>query len=182
MRFDYLLTNRLKLRKITPEVMNHVFTTMQDSDIIDFLALSDFQSLEKEKNKYCSGLSSFNRSFVNFQLIDKKTDKIIGGCGFHTWQINHNRAELGYGLLYENYKRKGLMTEALKAILSYGFNEMNLNRVEALTSEDNIASIAVLKHFDFKFEGILREHYNANGNMEDSFMYSLLKHEFNLNI
>lgn len=175
---EVLETKRLRLRKLTPLVMEQVFTAMDDNSIIDFLGLADFESLEKEKEKYRKGLQTFNRSFVNFQLIDKKNGKVIGGCGFHTWYPFHDRAELGYGLFYDNYKQQGFMTEAVKAVLDYGFEKMNLHRVEALTAIYNTASLKILKNFNFTFEGTLREHYNVEGKMEDSVMYSLLKHEY----
>ncbi len=175
---EILETPRLRLRKLTPEITNHIFTTMDDNALIDFLGLADFETLEKEKEKFRGGLQTFNKSFVNFQLIDKETGKVIGGCGFHTWFPLHYRAELGYGLFYDSYKQKGLMSEALKAVLDYGFNEMKLHRVEALTATYNTASLAIFKKFGFTFEGTLREHYNVDGKMEDSVMYSLLNHEY----
>lgn len=178
MLYQYIETQRLRLRKLTPEVTKHIFTTMEDKALMDFLGLADFETLEKEKEKFRNGLQMFNKSFMNFQLLDKESDKVIGGCGFHTWFPLHRRAELGYGLFYDSYKQKGLMTEALKAVLDYGFTEMNLHRVEALTATYNTASISTLKKFGFMFEGTLRQHYNVDGVMEDSVMYALLKHEF----
>ena len=68
---EILETQRLRLRKLTPLVMEQVFTTMDDNSIIDFLGLADFESLEKEKEKYQKGLQTYNRSFINFQVIDK---------------------------------------------------------------------------------------------------------------
>ena len=62
--------------------------------------------------------------------------------------------------------------------MDYGFSEMDLHRVEALTATYNTASISTLKKFGFMFEGTLREHYNVEGVMEDSVMFALLKHEY----
>ena len=70
------------------------------------------------------------------------------------------------------------MTEALKAVLGYGFSQMGLHRIEAMAAPYNTASLRLLQNMGFTFEGTLRQHYNVNGNMEDSVMYSLLKHEF----
>ena len=70
------------------------------------------------------------------------------------------------------------MSEALAAVLDYGFGTMGLHRVEALVAEWNVPSLKLLAKFNFTFEGTLREHYNVDGIMEDSVMYSLLKTEF----
>jgi ribosomal-protein-alanine N-acetyltransferase len=70
------------------------------------------------------------------------------------------------------------MSEAVAAILTYGFNEMKLYRIEAMVADYNTASVRILEKFGFVHEGRLREHYNVNGKMEDSVLYGLLKKEF----
>lgn len=70
------------------------------------------------------------------------------------------------------------MTEALRAVLKYGFETMNLHRVEALIGRENAASLKLVDNFNFKQEGVLREHYVVNGIPEDSLAFSLLVHEF----
>lgn len=176
MQFEELHTERLILRKITPEVLNYVHATLDDQALLEFFG-TDQEGLEKQKDKFAKGMVTFNRTFANFQLLDKTTGKVIGGCGYHTWYPLHNRAEIGYDIA-EPYRRKGLMTEAVGAILEYGFNQMGLHRVEALTATYNESSQKIIKHFNFTFEGTLRKHYNVDGIMEDSVMYSLLKDEY----
>lgn len=173
-----LHTERLKLRLYSPEVANRVFTTMTDTEIMAFLGLDSAEALAREKEKFSLGLTTYNRTFLNFHLIDKQTGAIIGGCGFHTWAPDHRRAEIGYALHSDDHKHKGLMTEALRAVLNYGFDEMNLHRVEALTDTENAASQKLLDNFGFVFEGILRDHYVVDGVPSHSVAYSLLKNEF----
>ena len=178
MQFKELHTERMRLRLYTPEVAKHVFTTMSDDELMSFLGLDSVEALTKEKEKFSLGIATYNRSFANFQMIDKETGMHIGGCGFHTWAPDHRRAEIGYGLHSDEYKQKGLMTEALLAILKYGFEEMNLHRIEALTDPENAASQKLLANFGFIKEGVLREHYVVNGVPLNSIAYSLLKPEF----
>lgn len=178
MQLKELHTERLRLRLYTSEVANHVFTTMADDEIITFLGLESVEVLAREKEKLSLGLTTYNRTFANFHLIDKQTDAIIGGCGFHTWAPDHRRAEIGYALHNDGYKQKGLMTEALRAILDYGFTVMNLHRVEALTDTENAASQKLLDNFGFVKEGVLRQHYVVDGIPSDSVAYSLLSNEF----
>lgn len=168
----------MRLRLYTPEVAKHVFTTMTDDELMDFFGLESVEAITREKEKFSLGLSTYNRTFANFHMIDKETGTIIGGCGFHTWAPDHRRAEIGYALDNDAYKQKGLMTEALHAILKYGFDEMNLHRIEALTDPENTASQKLLTNFGFVKEGVLREHYVVNGIPLNSVAYSLLKPEF----
>ena len=178
MQFKELHTERMRLRLYTPEVAKYVFTTMTDTELIVFFGLESTDALVKEKEKFSLGIATYNRSFANFQMIDKEMNVVIGGCGFHTWVPDHRRAEIGYGLHSDVYKQKGLMTEALLPILKYGFEEMNLHRIEALVAEWNTASVKLLTNFGFRQEGVLRQHYVVNGIPEDSVAYSLLKPEF----
>lgn len=178
MNFDLITTHDLVLRKLTPEVYTFVHTHYSDQQLSDFFGFSSREEMIRSRARQSMGMSTYNRSFVNFQLLDKNTNQIIGGCGFHTWYIEHQRAEIGYDLRNDAYKRKGLMTQAMKAVLDYGFNNMELNRVEACIGPRNEASIALVKKFGFVQEGLLREHYKKAEVIEDSLIFSLLRSEF----
>jgi len=83
--------------------------------------------------------------------------------------------------LHPDYWRRGLMTETLAAALNFGYSDgffFELNRVQALTSLDNIASINLLKKFGFQPEGILREYGYWNHRFHHLCMYSLLRCEW----
>ncbi len=178
MQFTILNTERLFLRKLTPEVYDHIYKTFSEKEQLHFLGLTSLEDLKKEQEKHQKGLATYNKTFVYFQLIDKETQLVIGWCGYHTWYTDHNRAEIGYGLISDDYKNKGLMTEALKPIISYGFETMKLFRIEAFLSLENIPSFKLLIKFGFKQEGLLRNHYLKDGVYEDSAIFSLLKSDY----
>ena len=177
MKFEEIITDRLILRKLTQESFDSIYSDMSQEEQLDILGLSSIEKLLEEKEKYKKGLSTHNKKFLYHQLIDKKTNKIIGWCGFHTWYTDHNRAEIGYGLFDDNYKSKGIMSEAIVSIINYGFIKMNLERIEAFVSPDNMPSIKLLKRMKFKEEGLLKQHYFDNGKMDDSIVFALLKSE-----
>ena len=179
MTFEILTTERLLLRKLSLETFEYIYANYSNGQLIDFFGLENEDQLATEKNKFEKGLTTFNKSFLYFQILDKSTEKIIGWCGFHTWYLDHFRAEIGYGLFDENFKNKGIMTEAMKTILEYGFHQMKLYRIEALIATYNIPSLQLVEKFGFTKEGILRNHYLKNNVMEDSVVYSLLKDEYN---
>jgi [ribosomal protein S5]-alanine N-acetyltransferase len=178
MTFEILTTERLLLRKLSPETFDYIYANYSNEQLIDFLGLENEDQLATEKNKFEKGLTTYNKSFLYFQLLDQTTKKIIGWCGFHTWYLNHFRAEIGYGLFDENLKNKGIMTEAMKAVLDYGFHQMQLNRIEAFIGTNTIPSLQLVEKYGFTKEGILRSHYLKNNVMEDSVVYSLLKTEY----
>ena len=173
-----LETERLLLKELTPELYDYMFENWADAEIMTYLGSTSEADFELEKQKYIKGLTSFYLSFKNFLIVEKSTSRVIGRIGYHTWKAAHERAEIGYGLYYEEDKNKGCMKEAMKIILIYGFEQMNLNRVEAFASPLNTPSIRLIEGYGFTKEGLLRQHYGKNGVAEDSAVYGLLKSEY----
>lgn len=172
---DYLYTERLEIVVVTPQLYKYVFENYTDKELMLFFGFRKETELQEEKLKHALGNTTHKLSFVYFMIKSRETGKVIGSAGFHTWYVKHNRAEVGYALHANKYKRQGIMTEAMHAILDYGFKKMKLNRVEALVSPSNTASRKLLEKFEFKEEGILKGHYYSNGVYEDSLIYGLVK-------
>jgi len=177
-KFEELKTKRLTLRKLTPEVYRYVFENFTEDELVKFFGFNANDELFTEEEKYRQGLSTFNKSFLLFHIILNDSKKVIGWCGYHTWYLSHFRAELGYVLSNEEHMNKGIMTEALAPVIDYGFNKMDLHRIEAFTAPGKSASLTLLEKHNFKKEGHLREHYFKNNKMEDSVLFALLKSEY----
>jgi ribosomal-protein-alanine N-acetyltransferase len=163
------------LRKFTPESFDKIYGTLDEAEQMEVLGLKSVDELAVERKKYADGLSTYNKKFAYFQLLDRGSKEIMGWCGYHTWYVDHNRAELGYGLFKDERKRKGYMMEALAPIIEYGFVKMHLNRIEAFVGDNNVASLRVLQKQGFKPAGVMREHHRAKEKPEDSLVFSLLK-------
>ncbi len=157
-----------------------MFQNQTQEELMRFLGISTVQEWELELQKLNEGLTGFRRSCILFYLQEKTSSQTIGSCNFHTWYLPHRRAEIGYALNNDQWKRKGYMKEALPAVIRHGFEHMDLNRIEALTATDNIASQKLLKAMGFKEEGLMREHYYKDGIAEDSVVFGLLRKEFEL--
>ena len=175
-----LETKRLVLKSITPKIITEIFKTKTEAEIIAYFETDENGfSILKDMNE--KGAETYQISHYYFLLINKETNKIIGDCGFHTWNKKHKRAELFYNLKFDSDKRKGLMTEALAEVLNFGFNNLELHRIQAMVADYNIPSVKLLNHFHFQKEGICREDYRVDGKNEDSVCYSLLKTEWKTN-
>lgn len=175
-----LETERLQLKELTPELYDYIFANWKDEEIMAYLGNPTIEDFNLEKEKYQKGLTSYYLSFKSFSMVERESGQVIGRIGYHTWKAAHSRAEIGYGLYKEEHKRKGYMSEAMLPILRYGFNEMDLNRVEAFASPLNTASIKLIENYGFTKEGLLRQHYGKNGIQEDSAVYGLLRSEFKM--
>ncbi|QCR22946.1 GNAT family N-acetyltransferase [Pontibacter sp. SGAir0037] len=174
----FLETERLYLRELNPEMYKRLFTSCTDEEIKDYMGLSSEEALQEKKKSFYQDYSTDLFNFKSFHLLDKLDGSVIGKCGYHTWVKANRSAEIEYELFCDNDKGKGLMKEALKAILIFGFEEMNLYRIEALIASYNIPSAKLLKYYGFSEEGNLRGHYMVDGILEDSLILSLLRPEY----
>lgn len=165
------------LKAITPDLIHELYETKSREDIMRFFGFeeADYQHF---KNMHEHGMETYRFSMFFFLLIHMETGLPVGECGFHTWNKIHNRAELFYKLRNDVDKQKGLMTEALKAVLDFGFSELGLHRIKALVAESNTASVKLLQRYGFTKEGTMREDYLVDGKQEDSDCYSLLRWEW----
>ncbi len=170
-------TERLILKAVTPLLIHDLFNTKSKEEICRFFG-TDEAGYEHFKAMHEGGMETHRLSLLFFLLIDKQTGVPIGECGFHTWNRTHNRAEIFYNMRNDEHKQKGYMTEALKAVLEYGFAQLGLHRVEALVDSLNTPSVKLLLRYGFVKEGTMREDYCVDGKNEDSDCYSLLKWEW----
>lgn len=114
---------------------------------------------------------------IRWTILLKDSNEIIGSIGFNYLDYENERAEIGYDLGY-SYWGKGYATEAIRAVTSYGFESLHLNRVEAKVDPDNLNSIKVLKKLRFVEEGKLRQYEKSNGKFVDLIMLSMLRTEW----
>lgn len=178
MDFEIIETERLLLKGLSPAHMTYIFDNYTKAEIKEILGHRSEEDYQKEAHKQQHGYASYNRSFLLFLVTDKASGQIIGRCGIHNWNADHRRAEVGYVMEDERYKRKGLMTEAFGAVIEYGFTQLGLNRMEALVGTGNIPSLKLMEKYNFVREGLLRQHHYAADRYEDSVLFSKLRSEF----
>ena len=106
--------------------------------------------------------------------------RLIGECSLFGFNEQCRRAEVGYGLGLTDWGR-GYMHEALRALLGFGFSQLNLNRVEADIDPRNEGSAKSLERLGFTREGFLRERWIVDGEVSDTALYGLLAREWNSN-
>ncbi|RYY90934.1 MAG: N-acetyltransferase [Chitinophagaceae bacterium] len=178
MQFEYLETERLRLRLLTQDIYRHVFLHFSVPEQKAFFGQENEAELAMERLRGLGGMETYRSTIRYFHLLDKETGRTLGSCGYHNWYPGHRRAEIGYALTATSLRGNGLMREALARVLEYGFAEMNLNRVEALIGAGNEPSLRLVRRFGFSQEGVLRQHWNVDGVLHDSLVFSLLESEY----
>lgn len=108
-----------------------------------------------------------------FSIRDRQTRRFLGVIGLESFAHLHESAELGYWLRTDSTKR-GLMTEAGRAVLDWAFGAVNAHRVRVAAATDNHRSLAVISRLGFRFEGIARQAERCNGRWLDHAGFALL--------
>lgn len=118
---------------------------------------------------------------VNWAIRRTSDGFLVGGVGFLGLKIGQtHKAEIGY-FLAKPFWGSGLMTEVVRAVSNYGFQEFSLSRITAHVFDFNLASARVLEKAGYHYEGTLRQHYQKNGSIFDGRLYSLLASDQNVN-
>lgn len=113
---------------------------------------------------------------VRWGLTLKDDGTVVGLLGYNYWAVPHARAGVGYDLSRRLWGR-GLMSEAMAAVLNHGFDTMRLNRIEAHTNSENTASVRMLRRLGFWQEGTLHDQFYEDGAFHDVALYVLLRRD-----
>lgn len=113
---------------------------------------------------------------VTVAITRSADGQLIGAIGLHI--IEPDRlAEIGYWI-GKPYWNQGYATQAAQALIEYGFDHFDLNRIQARHMTKNPASGRVMEKAGMSFEGVLRQSIFRWGSFEDAAMYSILRREF----
>ncbi|WP_205665329.1 GNAT family N-acetyltransferase [Pseudalkalibacillus hwajinpoensis] len=176
--FPELVTKRLKLRELDEEDLPALLSIFSNPHTMKYYGSDMISNLEEVEGMLMSFRKGFdNQQAIRFGIECRETGNLIGTCGFHNWAKRVNRIEIGYELKQEE-EGKGYMTEALTAIISFAFRELQINRIGALIHPDNTTSRKLVTKLGFQEEGLLRDYIYASGNYMDLLMHSLLKKDW----
>ena len=114
---------------------------------------------------------------LQFVVVDKSSGLAIGTCLLFRYEEGSSRAELGYALGRAHWGR-GLMHEALTALVGHAFGAMGLRRLEAEVDTRNAPSARLLARLGFTKEGLLRQRWISKGAAKDVEFYGLLDDEW----
>lgn len=175
-----LETDRLLLRKISPEDADDFFEFASDLQVALYTTWNPHQSVEQSRQTIKSILAKYETGEPGAWGITLKTSpKLIGYCGLSHWEPDHRKASLFY-FLERAYWGQGLVTEAVRALLDFGFERMDLNRIGANGHPANRATFKVLAKAGLQYEATYRQDFIKNGEYEDSEIWSILRREWEI--
>lgn len=171
--FPVLTTERLILRQIFMEDAEDLFQLRNNDDAMKYINKPRPQSIA-ETEELIEKMNDLSAR-IQWAVTLKTEQKLVGTIGYHIIYKEHHRAEIGYMLHPANWGG-GLMSEAIAAVIDFGFKQMELHTIEARINPANNASAKILLKHSFVKEGYFKESFFYEGNYIDSEIYSLVKH------
>ena len=173
-----LETDRLTLRGMRVSDAPDMYEYARRPSVTEYLTWEPHASVE-ETREYLTYVGQRYRTgdFYDWSVVDKESGRMIGTCGFTSFNCPADSAEIGY-VLNPAYQGRGLATEAVRRVLRFGFEELNLHRIEAHFMEGNDASRRLMERVGMTFEGYARESMKINGKYRTIGTCGILRSEF----
>lgn len=173
--FKKLLGDRIYLSPRSLEDAEKFTEWMNDFNVTDYTGRSgQLMSLQGEKNY----LEENSNPEAVFSIITLDEDKLIGTVGLERINHPHRTATLGIFIGDKDYLSKGYGSEAIRLLLDYGFNYMNLHSIKLTVFAFNERAIKCYKKCGFKETGRYRENRFINGKYYDTISMDILENEF----
>ena len=178
MEFPVLETERMSLVHIGQQYAEPFYRIMSREDVTRYYGMDPLLNLQEAG----AVIDSFQLLFeskrgIRWGIVWKESEEFIGTIGLNNLNVRAKKSEIGYEL-HPDYWRKGLMQEAVQAVLLYAFEHLDLVRMGAVTFPDNEASSHLLKKIGFIEEGKLRSYLYQAGKSHDALLFSLLKSDW----
>ncbi len=177
--FPTLKTERLILREITSDDALAVFQLRSDYQVTRYNLGAPYTHISQARRLVRQIREDYAKQDTLRWAITLQggSGRLIGMCGYNYWHRRDRRASIGYDLA-RAYWQQGIMTEALRAMLRFGFTRMDLNRIEADCTVENEASARVLLRLGFQPEGVQRDQYFEEGRFWDLRLFALLRRDY----
>jgi [ribosomal protein S5]-alanine N-acetyltransferase len=172
--FPEIKTPRLLLRKVEQGDAADILRYLSDPEVTKYYGLEPFLDLEDA----CSEIGWYDRILeegtgIRWGITLKDGEGLIGSCGFLNIAPGHFRADIGLEL-DSAYWNQGIGTEAIGAVIQYGFESLNLMRIQALIEPANVQSQRLFGKCGFIREGLLRNYEYSCGKFDDLLMFSII--------
>ncbi|MCD7812338.1 MAG: GNAT family N-acetyltransferase [Ruminococcus sp.] len=176
-------TKRLILRKFESTDVEAVFQNWASDEKVQSLYSEPVYATVDEVDLLLSKyISSYEKTdYYRWAIIDKDTEQCIGQIAYFLVDRKNHFAEIEY-CIGSDFQCNGYATEATKSIINYGFEQMNLHKIQICTKAINKPSKRVIEKCGFTYEGTLRDYFYMNGEYVGRLYFSILRDEYNKNL
>jgi len=151
---------------------------ISDEKIQSLYSEPTYNTEEEVKELLDKYIGSYDKEdYYRWAIIEKESNECIGQIAYFLVDNKNHFAEIEY-CIGSDYQCKGYATEATKAVIDYGFNKMNLHKVQICTKTINIPSKRVIEKCGFTYEGTLRDYFFYKGGYVGRLFFSILRDEY----
>lgn len=170
-----LQTERLLLRRMQVSDADDMFAYARRADVTKYLTWEPHPDRAYTED-YLQYLATRYRigDFYDWGVTLRGSGRLVGTCGFTSFDFPHNSAQVGY-VLNPEYWGQGIMAEALRAVIRFGFHELNLHRIEAFYIDGNSRSRRVMEKVGMTYEGTRRGAMYIKGKYRDIGVCAILR-------
>ncbi len=174
-----LHTDRLFLREFVPADWQAVLAYQRDPRYLRYYEWTDRtpRDVQRFVQMFIDQQQESPRCKFQLAVVLKEGGQLVGNCGIRKASTTALEADIGYELSPDHWGH-GYATEAARAIVQFGFAELQVHRIWSWCIADNVASAHVLEKLGLKLEGRLREKEYFKGRWWDTLMYGLLTDEW----
>ncbi|GMV31718.1 MAG: acetyltransferase [Rhodanobacteraceae bacterium] len=173
-----LETARLRLRTVLRSDLEAIYLLHSDSRAMRYWSFAPWTERQQAHDWFAQRASHGEREEVwPWGITRQDDDELFGIVTLFSVNRVQRRSEIGYQLRPSHWGQ-GYAQEALRAVLGYGIDALELGRVEADIDPRNEASCRLVERLGFRREGYLRERWRVNGEITDTALYGLLAREF----
>ncbi|HOP12045.1 MAG TPA: GNAT family N-acetyltransferase [Oscillospiraceae bacterium] len=171
-------TERLTLRRFTYQDADDMLKYWISDEKVQSLycepAYKTKAAVKELLGKYIGGYEK--ESYYRWAVILKQTGECIGQIAFFLVDDKNRFVEVEY-CIGTQFQNRGYMTEAVNAVIEYGFERLNLHKIQVSHKAGNIASKRVIEKCGFVYEGTLRDYFYTETGYVDRLFYSILRDE-----
>lgn len=179
--FPILTTQRLTLRQMQQSDLDAIFALYSTDDVTGFIDIESISTKDEAQELLDFFINFYNdKKLIRWAITLTGDDTLIGTIGFNYFDGDAQWSEIGYDL-HPDHWRKGIMSEAVRAIMAYGFDTLQLHRIEANVTVGNDASTKLLDKLGFTYEGTLRDRMYIRGGWHSLMYYGMLQSEYTEN-
>lgn len=175
--FKKVIGKNLYLSPLHPDdaIQNTIW--MNDLDLTKYLLpiSSHVFTIDEERN-YLEQKNTNNN--INFCIVKLENNELLGNCSFSKIDHLHKTAEIGLFIGNEENRNKGYGTEAIKLLLEFGFNYLNLNNIMLKVLSFNERAIKSYEKAGFKVFGKRHQTYFINNEWYDSILMEILREDY----
>lgn len=173
-----LETERLLLRALTVNDAEDLYAYARDPQVARYVSWEAHPDLAFTRAYLQSVEKKYEQGpHYDWGVVYRETNRLIGTCGYPRIDLPNRRCEIGYALS-RDYWGQGIITEAAREVIRYGFETLDLYRIEALCEVPNIGSARVMEKVGMRFEGIRRGYVVVDGLPRDMKSYAILRPDY----